>query len=425
MRKPGSGSAFYHGWTIVGVTILSQIAANSLTYNAFSLFVADWSRDLATPVSTLMLCIVALIWVAAALSPFVGALADRIPVRRLFAAGLAGMAVFFFAASLTTAGWQLVALYALVCSPALVLCTAVTSNAVISRWFVRRLGLALGLSSFGIGLGGVLIPPLVALVLPTLGWRGIWQAGGVILLVIVLPIVVVVLRDRPVADEGAYYLTAAGAGAARPPVHGHAPSEPGTLTARAILTRRNFLLLAAIYVPLTGIAGACVQNIAPIAASKGLDIQTAGLLLSMASAAHVLATLVTGLLCDRYGTRPPLVGLALTCALGVALIAIAPAGWTLAIAIFLAGVGTGVFTPLATGVAEEFGAQNFGRAFGLMMLFLPLSSPFAYALARTEELIGSYTPALVTYAAILTVTAGLALMLRKPAGHDFAAAWDA
>ena len=137
---------WYHGWNIVVVTILSQVAANGLTYNTFSLFVREWSTDLHAPISQLQLAVAAMALFAALASPAIGALADKYPARRLFGCGLLGIAAFYLAISVTTAAWQVIALYGLFVPLALALCTSVTANPLISRWFVRRLGLALGLS---------------------------------------------------------------------------------------------------------------------------------------------------------------------------------------------------------------------------------------------------------------------------------------
>src|SRR5262244_3812501 len=130
---------WYHGWNVVAVCILSQVAANGLTYNAYSLFLKDWSAELHSPVSRLQLPVAAMALVAALVSPFVGGFADKYPARRLFAFGLVGMAIFYVAMGSVTAAWQIVALYALLVPLALCLSTAVVANAVISRWFVRRL----------------------------------------------------------------------------------------------------------------------------------------------------------------------------------------------------------------------------------------------------------------------------------------------
>src|SRR5882757_8997196 len=210
---------WYHGWNIVAVCVLSQVAANGLTYNAYSLFLRDWSAELHAPISQLQLPLAAMGLVSALLAPMVGALADKYPARRLLGWGLAGMAVFYLAISTVTASWQVVALYGLLAPLALTLSTAVTANALISRWFVRRLGLALGLSAFGIGMAGVLLPPVIAATLPTVGWRMIWRGGALIVALLVLPLVVSVARNRPREGEGKPYLS----GDAKPTGH-HAHS---------------------------------------------------------------------------------------------------------------------------------------------------------------------------------------------------------
>jgi hypothetical protein len=70
-------------------------------------------------------------------------------------------------------------------------------------------------------------------------------------------------------------------------------------------------------------------------------------------------------------------------------------------------------TPLAAGIAAEFGARDFGRAFGLAMAFLPAGTPLAFLTARAKEATGSYVPVLMAFFAILIVAAGLSLLLRR------------
>ena len=64
---------WYYGWYIVAVCILSQVAANGLTYNTYSLYLRDWSADLHTPISQLQLPIAAMGVVCAFVAPIVGA----------------------------------------------------------------------------------------------------------------------------------------------------------------------------------------------------------------------------------------------------------------------------------------------------------------------------------------------------------------
>jgi MFS family permease len=409
---------WYHGWNIVAVCVLSQVAANGLTYNAYSLFLRDWSAQLHAPVSQLQLPIAAMALVAALLSPMVGVLADKFPARRLFGWGLLGIAIFYVAISAVTAPWQLVALYGLLAPLALCLSTAVTANALISRWFVRRLGLALGLSAFGIGMAGVLLPPVIAALLPTAGWRMIWRGGGLVVALLVLPLVVSVIRNRPAGDEGKYYLSGKG----KPASH-HAHAAAGSqLGWREVAARKNFWLLVAIYLPMMALYGGCAQNLGPYAASHGLSQQTAGVLLSILSFSHVIATLVFGLLSDRFGNRLPFAGLAVVMVIGAAIFTFGTGFPALAVGCTLVGLGGGLFTLLAAAIAVEFGAQAVGRAFGLCMLFIPVTALAPFAIAKTQESTGSYTPALMGLATLVLISGALSLLLRERRGDEQPAA---
>jgi MFS family permease len=403
---------WYYGWTIVAVLMLSNVAGNSLTYNTFALFAPVWSRDLHAPISQFMWCIPAMLIVASPLSPVVGVLADRMPPRRLFAIGLLGMALFYLLVSFATAPWQIVVLYGLVAAPFLLLSTAIPANAVISRWFVRRLGLALGLSSFGIGLGGVVIPPLVAAIQPDVGWRAIWRGGALILAVVVMPLVVWVVRDRPSARDGTYYLTGDD-GASRPRAHGPSSAGHGGPTWRDVLTRGQFWILVVVYLSILSTASALNQNMGAIAISHGLSQQQTGYLLAAFSAAHIVATLVTGLLSDRYGARLPMCGLALTVATGVIILAFGQGLPLFVLAAALIGFNSGFMTPLAAGIAAEFGSAGFGRAFGLAMAFLPVGTPLPFLVARAKEATGTYVPVLLAFFVVLIVAAALSLLLRS------------
>jgi MFS family permease len=401
---------WYHGWNIVAVCILSQAMGNGLTYNALSLFLRGWSEELHTPISRLTLTVAIMGTVAAFVSPFVGALADKYPARRLLVSGLLGMALFYVLVGSVTASWQLLVLYGVLAAPALTLCTAVVANALISRWFVRRRGLAFGLSAFGIGLAGVLLPQIINPLLPVVGWRMIWWGGGVFVAVIVVPLMLVVVRNRPSAEEGRYYLMGESTSAGH---HGHGAGGGTQMSWREVIKRKNFWLLVGIYLPLVALSGAAVQNIVPYATSHGLSRQTGAILLSLLSAMHVVATLVLGLLSDRFGNRLPFIGLGVLMVAGSLLLALGSDLSVIIMGCLLIGLGSGVFTLLAAAIAVEFGADGMGRAFGLCMMFVPVITLAPFLIAKTEEMTGSYAPAFIGGAVFLAMSAFLATLYRE------------
>ena len=417
MQDQARPSGWYHGWNVVAVLVLSQLAGNALTYNSFPLFVPLWAAEMHAPPSLFQLSIMAMLLGASPSSVVVGAWADKYPARRLFTAGLVGMALFYAAISFATRPWHIIALYGFLAAPSLTMCTAVVANAVISRWFKRRLGLALGLSTCGIGLATAVIPKLVAAFMPELGWRGIWRVGAVVAVAVVLPIVLLVVRDRPTEREGLHYMSDDGA-PARPIAHGYggAGSADGALGWREVLARRNFWLLVAIYLIMIGSGTAFIQNMAVYAASRHIDTHDTATMMSAVGIAHVFAALIMGALADRFGNRLPLAGMALAVAAGIGFLAVGQSLPLLVIGAALIGLNAAVFTPLSSAIAEEYGAEGFGRAFGLVMLFLPFSQLFPFLVARQQEATGSYLVGMVTCAAMLLLAAGLALMLREKRG---------
>jgi MFS family permease len=400
-----SNSRWYYGWNVVAVCVLAGIAASALPINAFSLFLGEWTAQLHVPVSTLQIGIGACGLGCAVFSPIAGILADKYPGRRLFGIGLAGMSLFCLGISWVTQVWEYLVLYALVLPVSLLLSTSILANAVVSRWFVRRLGLALSITAFGLGMAGVVMPPIVAATMPTIGWRGIWRIGGIIIAVIILPLVIAVLRDRPTERDGLYYLTPEGDRA--PP---HASNGSSVLRWRDIFARRNFWLLIAVYVPMLALYGGCGQNIAPLATSRGLTPQTAGVLLSLLSLSQLGATLIAGLLSDRFGNRLPLAGLAFATAIGGVLVAFGSSTGVIGLGVILAAFGGSFWPLIAAAIAAEFGATAVGRVFGLVIFFLPLTVIAPFAVAKTQEASGSYAPALLVMTA-LTFAGGAACLL--------------
>lgn len=391
--------------------MLSQVAANSLTASTFSLFLPGWSKQLHAPISRLQLALALMVLLAAAISPLVGSLADKYPARWLFSGGLLTMGAFYLAISMASAAWQILALYGLLAPVALSLSTAIPCNALISRWFVRRLGLALGFSAFGIGLAGVLLPPLIAWILPVSGWRVIWRSGALLLALVVVPLVLLVMRNRPTERDGVYYLSRDGDGTNTRQTAAHG-GESGQFGWRAVVARRNFWLLLAMFLSIMGLRGGLVQNVAPYAVSRGLGQQSAGLLLSVLSLSQVVSTLVLGMLSDRFGNRRPFTGLAVIMLIGAALVCFGQGLPLIIVGCVFLGTGGGSLTLLAAGIAAEFGPQGFGRAFGLGMMLLPLIALAPFFVARMQENTGSYVPALMGLALLVAIAGALSLLLR-------------
>ncbi len=400
---------WYYGWNIVAVCVLSQAAANGVPFNSMSLFLRPWSQELHAPISDILLAYLPMMIFMCLMSPLAGALADRRPARLLMGIGLAGVALTCLAMSAVTKVWQVQALYALALPIPISFSTAVVCNPVVSRWFVKRAGLALGICAFGIGIAEIVLPPVIAEMMPVIGWRNIWMFTGLTTGLVILPIVLLVMRDRPTEREGLHYV--AGEGGAQLHHHGHGGG--GQLRWIDIVKRKNFLLIAAAFLAIGFPFIGCIQNIAPIALSHGFAQKTAGMLLSVANISHVISTLLMGAMSDKIGNRVPLVILSLAAAGGALLMGFGSGLAAFAGGAALVGFCGGMFPVLAAAVGVEFGAAEMGRAFGVLMTLLIVPSVMPSLVAHVQEVTGSYSPVLLGMAILALMSVVLVLQLRE------------
>jgi MFS family permease len=405
----GKKFGWYHGWNIVAVCFFSGVASAALPINGFSLFLPHWSADLHVPISTLAIAMTGVGLATAIFAPICGMATDRFSSRLMLAIGIAGLAISYIAISFVTQAWQLLLIYTAVFGPALICCTAIPANAVLMRWFVHRRGLAIGITAMGVTIAGILMPPLVAALLPHIGWRLMWRVAGIFVAIVMLPCILLIVHEHPRDRDGRHYI---GGGDDANKQAAAAAADP-SLRWIDILARRNFWLLGVTYLFLQALNTGAGFNLAVIAGSHGIGIQAAGFLLSAWSLTLTAATFAAGALSDRFGTRVPLVGLCVLTAAGGAILAFGHSFPVLMVASLLIGVGGGYWPALASALAAEYGTAGFGRAMGAMMLGVPLTGTSSFIVARVKESTGSYAPALLGFAALTLVGGVCALLLRE------------
>ena len=398
---------WYHGWNIVGLAVLAQMGAMGLSLNCFSLFLQGWRHEFAVPVSTLSLAVTIFSLSCTLFCAVAGWAADRFPARWLIAAGLAFVAVCYAAVAASTAFWQVIAAYAAL-SFGVSISAGIPCQAVVSRWFVKRRGLALGISAFGVASAGVVLPPLVVVMVRQLGWRETWWIFAALLIVVITPAVIFGMRDRPGPRDSLSYV-------------GLAPDDAAggaQVSFRDIIRRRNFWLVGLAFICAFCAYQGVVINLVPIVVSRGLTLATAGLVISAVSVADLVGKLGLGALADRFGNRIPLAGLCLLGAVAALVMAFSHAAAALIAGLLAMGFVGAIWTLLASATAAEFGQRGFGRAFGLISTFTPFGSIAPPVLAWTQERTGAYASGLVGLAVVALVGAGLALAMKaQPNQH--------
>jgi MFS transporter, OFA family, oxalate/formate antiporter len=398
----------FYGWIVVAGGFLVLFIAYGTQY-AFGVFFGallaefGWSRASLSGVFS----VYTLVYSACALAA--GRLTDRWGPRIVIAFGGAFLGLGLIGMSRTTALWQPYVLYGMVA--ALGMSTAfVPCAATVARWFVRRRGLALGVTSSGISVGVFLLPPVAHFLVSRVGWRWSYVIFGTAIF-ITLNLVARFMRRDP---ESLGLVPDGAAPAPRSSV-GRVVSDTWTV-GTAMRTLAFWMLLATfgatwapVFIPLV--------HLVPLARELGIAPLLATTVMSALGVADLCARLLTGATSDRLGRRPTLaVGLIVQVA-AFAVLASARDLGTLYAGAILFGFSYGAVSIMFPAmVADFFGRARAGSLVGTFFAVAGATSALGpLAAGWIFDRSGSYEPALWLSAGFNGVALVLLVFTRPPA----------
>jgi sugar phosphate permease len=190
-----SSNVFY-GWIVVGISTLVFAIVRGVN-DAFSVFFValleefGWSRAAVAGVFSLARL------TEGAVSIGVGMLSDRFGLRRLVPVSACLVAFGLVLASQAQTLWIFYVAYGVIFALGSCGLGELSHVLLISRWFVRKRGTAIGIAMAGMGLGILLIVPLAQMCILHLGWRWAYIVLATIVGVGVIPPTLLWQRERP------------------------------------------------------------------------------------------------------------------------------------------------------------------------------------------------------------------------------------
>jgi len=368
------------------------VSSVALYLGAFGLFIDPlasafgWTRaQVAIGLSLHMLA-------AAVAFPLAGRFFDRNgSVRMLVLATLAYCAVVALHSMLDG---SLIGFYILTTTTALTsaLASPVTFSKMVARRFAARRGLALGVSLCGIGIGGIVAPPVLQAVIEGHGWRMGYLTMATAIAVVGLP-ALTLLRKRDFA---------------RSDIMSGAPGH-------ALLRSRTFLLMFGSFALMAPAITGFGVNMVPLLAGRGLPPAAGALALSALAAAVILGRIGSGWLLDRVFAPYVAAGTSIASAVGVLLIVFAPVGPWSYVGAALIGTSAGAeIDVMAYFVVRYFGLGSFGFLFGVLSSGHLLGSAVGPVIvASANASFGGYGALAIGLALMLVVSAVLALLLPR------------
>jgi MFS family permease len=407
----------FYGWWIVAASFLVLLITVGIGLYAPPVFLVPlqnhfgWSRAAIAGGSALGAL------TAGAMGPLVGVWIHRYGARRVMTVGALFMASGFGLTSMIRSIWQLYALNVL--GAIGISCAAwIPNQTLISNWFTRKRGMAMGITLAGIGFGGLVMPPLAGFLIAEFGWRMAFAVLGSLVLVIVVGVTLAVVRSQP-ADLGLLPDGEPLGPEARPgdPIDaaGEAAELPGLRLSEALKTGA-FWLLSLGHVLWTFGSMSLIGHIPAFLTDQGFGEQVAARFLASAIGISVAGRLTFGVLADRF-TKRGIMGLAMILqVLSVFCLFRVDSFGALPVFAILFGMGLGggaVLIPLLVG--ECFGLRAFGKVLGLVMISATLGAAAGPVVTgRIFDVTGGYTLAFVLHIVSFTMAAVFFYSVRRP-----------
>ncbi len=381
---------WYFGWNIVAVSLVFQALLFGSIFFSYTLWVGEWLEDptLVVTLTYVMVPITILNLSQSFIAPLAGFAMDRYSIRTLICTGGACAGVGFVLISQTTAFWQVVVIYGTLIMAGVLLAGPLAAQTLAAKWFNKNRGLAIGVSTTGTSIGGVVMAPIVTLLYQTHGWRDAHWMLGILFVVIVVPLVWLVVRSTP-TERGVEPEAMAD------DAHLDAHVNDRYWTVAEILKDRAFWMIILSFLPLVTAFGSIQQHLRPYAGDLGIGPMETAYLVSVFAIVMIFGKLFFGSMADRFDHRW-LFGLALTlCAVVTGGLLMAPAYTFLTVLSGLLGFSAGGFLPLLGAmIAGRFGVASFGSVMGLVGPFLAASAFGPIVFAELYQLNGNYDLAL-------------------------------
>jgi MFS family permease len=401
MKKNG----VYYGWWILLALIIAYAVTNGVILNTLPLFYPEligefsWTQDQVTRPAQLLFLLVAIF------SPFVGYLMDKISIKRMMMAGtlflLGGFATFAHLSSLK----QLMQAYMLF-AVGITLAGIIPSMKIITNWFVKNRGMAVGLLLVGSSLGGAVFNPLAGRFISAYDWRGALIILGIITAVLIIIPLIFLVKEQPerlgpeeipVTDErlrSGFIVPTLGSAA-----------KTG-----------NFYLLMFITGAMWFIIVGVIQHQALIIEDLNTGISSSGVL-GVFFLCSVLGKIIFGKLSDHFPKQRIMLLSVINLAAGTFLLTILesnPAVW-LWIYAMVFGIGfSGTFTMIQLLVAEYYSGPSYGRILGVFTMFDTLAGVGGIlTLGKLRTLQGTYHQAFLILLFLSLIAAVCVLLLRK------------
>jgi OFA family oxalate/formate antiporter-like MFS transporter len=330
--------------------------------------------------------------------PVAGYLTDHFGPRRVALWSVFGISAAVGSASILAGSlWGLYLAYALIGILGAGTSPVVWTRAV-SSWFVKKRGLAFGLTLMGTGLFATVGPIYVTFAIAEFGWRGGYLALAIVPIIFVLPLVYFWFYEKQDASK-----TPADA---PPSDAGQDAGQDGGIDLRTALRTSQFWIIGFSFLFFSTSISGFIASYIPMLTDSGLTRGEAASMAGFIGISVILGRVVTGFLLDHVRAAVLSTVVMALPAIGCLLWGIGVGGSSgpLIAAIFVGLAGGAEFDLVAYMTSRYFGLKHYGKLYGILFSSViagaaigPLMFGFGFDMA------GSYSAVLLTAASLFVV----------------------
>ncbi|HVO95702.1 MAG TPA: MFS transporter, partial [Terriglobales bacterium] len=187
--------AIYYGWWMVAIGSVVRIIGGGLHYYGSTLYFLPVSQELRLSRAATSLVFSLARAQGALEGPLAGYIIDRHGPRPVILAAMLFTGLGYMALSSVHSFAALLIVYMGLISLSYQAGVMDATMSIPANWFVRHRGMAMAWTSASIGLGGLLVTPLLAYTVHTWGWRVGALAAGMVFLLVGMPISILLARS--------------------------------------------------------------------------------------------------------------------------------------------------------------------------------------------------------------------------------------
>lgn len=297
-RKP----LFFYGWVVTGAGLVIAIIGLGIRYS-YGVFIKSLEAEFAATRASTSVIFSAYMLLCSVLAILGGWALDKYGPRKVGVAMGCLTGVALLVTSRCTSMWQVFLSYSLLLSLGTgPIYTVVNSTA--ARWFKKKRGLALGITTAGGGAGAILIAPLATYLIYLYGWRRSLIILGIMAGVVMVSMALLMKKDP--ADLG---LTPDGVVQADSAT---GPRGPGAkdenrggddLSFRQAFSTSQFWLLGTTWLFLSLSIHMVFVHVVPYAVDTGISPMKAAVILGLIGASNIPGRIVVGRASDSIGRK--------------------------------------------------------------------------------------------------------------------------